>query len=73
MSIGSPQGVSTWVAIGDLAELERMLVESGVGGPDQIDRAKQESHGLGLFVRSLVGLDRGAATLLRVWATAVAA
>ncbi|WP_207799906.1 DEAD/DEAH box helicase family protein [Candidatus Cryosericum hinesii] len=46
---------------GDLDELERMLVESGVGGPDQIDRAKQESHGLGLFVRSLVGLDRGAA------------
>jgi type I restriction enzyme R subunit len=45
----------------DLAELERMLVESGVGGPEQIDRAKQESHGLGLFVRSLVGLDRGAA------------
>src|ERR1019366_50533 len=24
-------------------------------------RAKQESHGLGLLVRSLVGLDRGAA------------
>jgi type I restriction enzyme R subunit len=46
---------------GDLTELERMLVESGVGGPDQIDRAKQESHGLGLFVRSLVGLDREAA------------
>src|ERR1035437_5455986 len=46
---------------GDLTELERMLVESGVGGPDQIDRAKQESHGLGLFVRSLVGFDRGAA------------
>jgi type I restriction enzyme, R subunit len=45
----------------DLTELERMLVESGVGGPDQIDRAKQESHGFGLFVRSLVGLDRGAA------------
>jgi type I restriction enzyme R subunit len=45
----------------DLAELERMLVESGVGGPEQIVRAKQESQGLGLFVRSLVGLDRGAA------------
>ena len=45
----------------DLAELERMLMESGVGGREQIDRAKQESHGLGLFVRSLVGLDRGAA------------
>ncbi|MFI5258779.1 MAG: DEAD/DEAH box helicase family protein [Candidatus Limnocylindrales bacterium] len=45
----------------DLAELERMLIDSGVGGPDQIDRAKEESHGLGLFVRSLVGLDREAA------------
>jgi type I restriction enzyme R subunit len=45
----------------DLAELERMLVESGIGGPEQIGRAKQESQGLGLFVRSLVGLDRGAA------------
>ncbi len=44
-----------------------------VGGPDQIDRAKQESLGLGLFVRSLVGMDRGAATLLRVKTTAVAA
>jgi type I restriction enzyme, R subunit len=49
------------LTVGDHAELERMLVESGVGGPDQIDRARQESHGLGLFVRSLVGLDRGAA------------
>jgi type I restriction enzyme R subunit len=38
-----------------------MLVASRVGGQAQIERAKQESHGLGLFVRSLVGLDRGAA------------
>jgi len=45
----------------DLAELERMLVESGVGGTEEIDRAKIESHGLGLFVRSLIGLDREAA------------
>jgi type I restriction enzyme R subunit len=45
----------------DLAELERMLVESGTGTPDEIAKAKQESEGLGLFVRSLVGLDRGAA------------
>jgi type I restriction enzyme, R subunit len=46
----------------DLAELERMLAESGVGGPEEIARAKQASEGgLGLFVRSLVGLDRGAA------------
>jgi len=45
----------------DLAELERMLVESGVGAPEEINRAKIESHGLGLFVRSLVGMDREAA------------
>ena len=43
----------------DLAELERMLGESG--SPDDINRAKETSHGLGLFVRSLVGLDREAA------------
>jgi type I restriction enzyme R subunit len=45
----------------DLAELQRMLAESGVGGVDDIQRAADESHGLGLFVRSLVGLDRQAA------------
>ncbi|MDJ0391080.1 DEAD/DEAH box helicase family protein [Roseomonas sp. E05] len=45
----------------DLAELERMLVESGTGTPEEIDKAKAESEGLGLFVRSLVGLDRAAA------------
>ena len=45
----------------DLAELERMLAESGVGGAQQIARAREESQGLGVFVRSLVGLDREAA------------
>jgi type I restriction enzyme R subunit len=45
----------------DLAELERMLVENGVGGPDEIRRATEEFHGLGLFVRTLVGMDRAAA------------
>jgi type I restriction enzyme R subunit len=45
----------------DLAELERMLLESGVGAPEQVRRAVDESQGLGLFVRSLVGLDRSAA------------
>lgn len=44
----------------DLSELERMLAESGVGGPEDIARAKADSKGLGLFVRSLVGLDREA-------------
>jgi type I restriction enzyme R subunit len=45
----------------DLAELERMLLESGVGDKGALDRAKAESEGLGLFVRTLVGLDRAAA------------
>lgn len=45
----------------DLEELERMLEASGVGGAEQIARAKKESEGLGIFVRSLVGLDREAA------------
>jgi type I restriction enzyme R subunit len=45
----------------DLAELERMLAESGIGGREEIQRAVEESRGLGLFVRSLVGLDREAA------------
>jgi type I restriction enzyme, R subunit len=45
----------------DLAELERILAESGVGNPDDIRRAADASQGLGLFVRSLIGMDRRAA------------
>lgn len=45
----------------DLAELERMLVESGVGAANDVRRAAEQANGLGLFVRSLVGLDRAAA------------
>ena len=45
----------------DLAELERMMLEAGVGTAGDIARAKEQSHGLGLFIRSLVGLDREAA------------
>ena len=44
----------------DLAELERMLLEAGVANESDLDRARQTSSGLGLFVRSLVGLDREA-------------
>ncbi|MEU8328243.1 DEAD/DEAH box helicase family protein [Micromonospora sp. NPDC048839] len=45
----------------DLAELERMLGESGVGDKQDIDQARRASEGLGLFIRTLVGLDRAAA------------
>src|SRR5439155_6410845 len=45
----------------DLKELERILAESGIGSAGDIEHAKSESNGLGLFVRSLIGLDRSAA------------
>jgi type I restriction enzyme R subunit len=48
------------LTVADLAELERMLAESGIGA-EGIHRAVDEAQGLGLFVRSLVGLDRQAA------------
>ena len=43
----------------DLSELERMLLEAG--SAEFVERAKQEEQGLGIFIRSLVGLDREAA------------
>ncbi len=45
----------------DLAELELLLSKSGTGGPDDIRRVIDQAKGLGLFVRSLVGMDRAAA------------
>lgn len=45
----------------DLSELERLLGESGVGDPEDIRRAAEDAQGLGLLVRSLVGMDRAAA------------
>jgi type I restriction enzyme R subunit len=41
----------------DLTELEKMLLEAG-GSPELINEAREKSHGLGIFIRSLVGLDR---------------
>jgi len=49
------------LTVSDLTELERMLVEAG-GSLELINQAKEQSHGLGIFIRSLVGLDREAAT-----------
>ncbi|AXG14486.1 DEAD/DEAH box helicase family protein [Intrasporangium calvum] len=44
----------------DLSALEQMLLEAGAEHAD-IEKASEASHGLGLFIRSLVGLDREAA------------
>jgi type I restriction enzyme R subunit len=45
----------------DLTALEQMLLDSGAGERADIDQAAQQAHGLGLFIRSLVGLDHQAA------------
>jgi type I restriction enzyme R subunit len=45
----------------DLSELERIFVENGIGTEDEINHAKTRSGGLGMFLRSLTGLDREAA------------
>jgi type I restriction enzyme R subunit len=46
---------------GDLDELQRFLLSHGVGTEQAIQRAGEECNGFGLFIRSLVGLDRNAA------------
>jgi type I restriction enzyme R subunit len=45
----------------DLESLERMVGKSAIGDEDLLAKAAQEAQGLGLFVRGLIGLDRGAA------------
>ena len=46
---------------GDLTALEEMLIKAGAGTPAEIEEAKAVGNGLGLFVRSIVGMDREAA------------
>ena len=43
----------------DMQELERMLADAG-GSPTLIRKAAEDNLGLGLFIRSLVGMDRDA-------------
>jgi len=43
----------------DLQELERMLAEAG-GTPELIQKAAEDKLGLGIFIRSLVGMEREA-------------
>jgi len=49
------------LAPGDLEQLEHIMIENGLDATAVRDAATA-AHGLGLFVRSLVGLDRAAAT-----------
>ncbi len=45
----------------DLNELEQFLLSHGIGDQQVIERASEECNGFGLFIRSLVGMDRNAA------------
>jgi type I restriction enzyme, R subunit len=45
----------------DLQELERILTESGGFSPAEIEAGATEAHGLGLLIRSVVGMERSAA------------
>jgi type I restriction enzyme R subunit len=45
----------------DLNELEQFLISHGIGDQQAIARAREECNGFGVFIRSLVGLDRNAA------------
>ncbi len=44
----------------DLDELQRMFIEAGVGAPEEVAQVSGE-EGLGVFLRSVLGLDREAA------------
>lgn len=45
----------------DIAELQRILVAAGIGDDDTFAQASEAAGSFGLFIRSLVGLDREAA------------
>jgi type I restriction enzyme R subunit len=45
----------------DISELQRLLVAAGIGSDDSFAVASEKAGSFGLFIRSLVGLDRGAA------------
>jgi type I restriction enzyme, R subunit len=45
----------------DLERLRDLMLEFGVGSREDVQRAADAAHGLGLFIRSLIGLDELAA------------
>lgn len=48
---------NTPINAADIAELQKILLESGVGRTVDFERAEQEVGDFGTFIRSLVGLD----------------
>ncbi|HXS33149.1 MAG TPA: DEAD/DEAH box helicase family protein [Solirubrobacterales bacterium] len=45
----------------DIDSIESLLLEEGIGDPSDLDWVQEGEAGVGTFVRSLVGLERGAA------------
>ena len=56
-------GITSRHRHGKIGELERIFIEEGAGNADDLERIRNEG-GLGLFIRSLVGLDREGACRL---------
>ena len=44
----------------DIDSLQELLARSGAGSPEELQQAIDDAHGLGRFIRSLVGLDQQA-------------
>ncbi len=49
------------ITAADMDELQRVLVAAGIGDTDTFAQASQRAGSFGLFIRSIVGLDRAAA------------
>ena len=49
----------------DLQEMERILTKSGGFTPAELAGGAEEAHGLGLLIRSVVGMERSAAAAAR--------
>ena len=49
------------LTVTDMHELQRVLVAAGIGDTDTFAQASERAGSFGLFIRSLVGLDRAAA------------
>lgn len=59
--MGREVGPNQSIKRGQFRVANLILLESGVATPEQLQEAAEQSRGLGVFVRSLVGLDREAA------------
>ncbi|MGL4304559.1 MAG: type I restriction-modification enzyme R subunit C-terminal domain-containing protein, partial [Mycobacteriaceae bacterium] len=50
------------LTVSDVQSLQELLIHSGVGAPEDFERAAENAKGWGRFIRSVVGLDVQAAT-----------